>query len=126
VAAHIDWTPTSEGVLPMDTMTVAIDEMVPGDGSSALEVAPKVNTSTTGGADVITSVRVVAADGPTSSSGPVVGAPSSPAQVVVNDNAIEEPVREAEVILGHQPVGAPGNASLSDAMGTTHFALNQV
>jgi hypothetical protein len=46
--------------------------------------------------------------------------------VAVNNNTIEEPVRVPEVILGHRPIGALGDASLSDAMGTTHFVLNQV
>jgi hypothetical protein len=39
-----------------------------------------------------------------------------------DDNAIKEP----EVIMGHPGLRAPGTVSLSKAMGTTHFALNQV
>jgi hypothetical protein len=38
-----------------------------------------------------------------------------------DDNAVEEP----EVILRHPGHRAPGDVSLSEVMGTTHFALNQ-
>jgi hypothetical protein len=39
----------------------------------------------------------------------------------VDGNAIEEP----EVIMGHPALRAHGTISLSEVMGTTHFALNQ-
>jgi hypothetical protein len=91
---------------------------------SVPEAVPEVNASTTGGANAATSARVAAVDGPASSSGPAAGAPSSPPQVAVNDNTIEEPRREPKFILEHYPVGAPGDVSLFDAMGTTHFTLN--
>jgi hypothetical protein len=42
--------------------------------------------------------------------------------VGANDDAIEE----HEVILGHPILRAPRDVSLSEAMGTTHWALNQV
>jgi hypothetical protein len=32
---------------------------------------------------------------------------------------------ELEVVTGHPGLRAPGHVSLSDAMGTTHFALRQ-
>jgi hypothetical protein len=38
-----------------------------------------------------------------------------------DDNAIKEP----EVIMGHPGLRTPGTVSLSEAMGTTHFVLNQ-
>jgi hypothetical protein len=126
VAAHADGTPAPKGVLPTDTVTAATDEVVPGDGSLAPEAVLVVTTSTAGGANAALSASVAAADGPASSSGTAAGAPSSPPWVAVNDNAIKEPVEEPKVILGHHPVRAPGDASLSNAMGTTHFALNQV
>jgi hypothetical protein len=102
VAAHADGTPTLEEALPTDTATVAIDEVVPEDGSPVPEVVLELNTSTAGGADAATSARVAAVDGLASSSGPTAGAPSSPPHVAVNDNIIEEPMREPEVILGHR------------------------
>jgi hypothetical protein len=120
VTAHIDRAPAPEEVLPTDMMTVAMDEMVPRDGSLAPEAVLKVISSTAGGAVAAMSERVAPTDGPTSSSSPVAGAPSSPPRVVVNGNTVEEP----EVILGHRPVEASGDVSLSDAMGTTHFVLN--
>jgi hypothetical protein len=47
-------------------------------------------------------------------------------RAAVNNNTIEEPMREPEVILGHRPIRALGDLSLSDSMGTSHFVLNQV
>jgi hypothetical protein len=62
------------------------------------------------------------------SSGPAFGAPSSPPHVVsatasmgTDDNTIEE----LEVIMGHPGLRAPRTVSLSEAMGMTHFVLNQ-
>jgi hypothetical protein len=104
-------TPAPEAVLPIDTATVAMDEVV-----------PEVNMSTVGGATVATSASNASLNGPTSLSSPVTGAPSSPPQVAVNDNTVKEP----EVILGHRIVVVSRDVSLSDAMGMTHFALNQV
>jgi hypothetical protein len=40
----------------------------------------------------------------------------------VDDNSVEEP----EVIMGHPSLRVPGTVSLSEVMGTTHFALNQM
>jgi hypothetical protein len=123
-AAQVDGTPAPEEVLPMDTMTAVMDEMVPGDGSPAPEVVLEVNTSTAGGADAATSASVAAADGPISSSSLVASAPSSLPWVAVNDNTAEEPMEEPEVILGHHPIEAPRDVSPSDALGTANFALN--
>jgi hypothetical protein len=105
---------------------MAMDEVVPGDRSLALEAVPEVRLSTAGGAATATSVRVVATEGPSPSSGLVAGTPSSPPRAVVNDNTVEEFTREPKVILGHRFVRAPVDVSVSDATGTTHFALNQM
>jgi hypothetical protein len=43
------------------------------------------------------------------------------ASTSADGNTVEEP----EVILRHPGLRAPGVVSLSEAMGTTHFALNQ-
>jgi hypothetical protein len=43
------------------------------------------------------------------------------ALVGVDATAAEEP----EVILGHPALRAPGDVSLSEAMGTTHWSINQ-
>jgi hypothetical protein len=86
-------------------MTMATDEVVPGDGSPTPEEVPELNSSTAGGAVAATSARV-AAEGPASSSGSAVGAPTSPAWVVVNDNIVEESVREPKVILGHREMSS--------------------
>jgi hypothetical protein len=70
-----------------------------------------------------------AASDPAASTSPANGAPSSSPRMAAatasagdDDNAIEEP----EVIIGHPSLRAPGAISLSEAMGTTHFVLNQV
>jgi hypothetical protein len=70
-----------------------------------------------------------AANGPAASTSPTVKMPSSPPQMAVaaapagdDDNAVEEP----EVIMGHPSLRALGDVSLSEAMGTAHFALHQV
>jgi hypothetical protein len=39
-----------------------------------------------------------------------------------DDNVVEGP----KVVMGQPSVRAPGHVSLSEAMGTTHFALHQV
>jgi hypothetical protein len=109
-------------VVPTDIVVVAMDEVVPRDGSLAPVVAMKVNSSAER-VIAASSVRVAAAEGPTSSSGPTVGAPYSPLQAMVHDNTVEETVREPEVILRYCPIRALGDVSLSDAMGMTHFAL---
>jgi hypothetical protein len=69
-----------------------------------------------------------AAGDPVASTGPAARAPSSPpcmvaatASMGADDNAVEEP----EVIMGHPDLRVLGTVSLSEAMGTTHFALNQ-
>jgi hypothetical protein len=80
---------------------MATDEVVPGDGSPTPEEVLELNSSTAGGAVAATSASVDA-EGPTSSSGSAVSAPTSPARAVVNDNIIEESVREPKVILGHR------------------------
>jgi hypothetical protein len=43
------------------------------------------------------------------------------ASVGVDDNAVEE----LEVIMGHPGLRAPRDVFLCEAMGTSHFALNQ-
>jgi hypothetical protein len=109
-------------VVPTDIVVVAMDEVVPRDRSLAPVVAMKVNSSAER-VIAASSARVVAAEGPTSSSGPTVGAPYSPLQAMVHDNTIEETVMEPEVILRYRPIRALGDVSLSDAMGMTHFVL---
>jgi hypothetical protein len=66
---------------------------------------------------------------PAASTGPTTGALPSPPRMAAattsmgtNDNTVEDP----EVIMEHPNLRAPGTVSLSEAMGTTHFALNQV
>jgi hypothetical protein len=121
-ALHDDGNPAPKMMLATDTVTVTMDEVVPRDGSPAPKVMPEVNTSIVEGATAATSASDAAADGPVPLSGPAAGAPLSPPRMVVNNNA----VKELEVSLGHRPVGAMGDVSLSNAMSTTHFALNQV
>jgi hypothetical protein len=89
---------------------------------------PKTDTTTTTGAAASSIASEVAAGGPISSSGLAAGAPSSPPQMAaatasvgVDDNAVEEP----EVIMGHPGLRAPRDVFLCEAMGTSHFALNQ-
>jgi hypothetical protein len=69
----------------------------------------------------------VAVGGPVALTGLAVGAPSSPPHMATvtalmddDENAIEEP----EVVMGHPGLRAPGDASLSEEMGTTHFVLH--
>jgi hypothetical protein len=69
-----------------------------------------------------------AAGDPAASTSPAAGAPSSPPHMVAatasagaDDNAIEEP----DVTMGHPGLRAPETVSLSKAMDTAHFALNQ-
>jgi hypothetical protein len=69
----------------------------------------------------------VAVSGPTGLIGLTASAPSSPLQMAdatasvgADDDTIEEP----EVILVHPILRAPMDVSLSEAMGTTHWALN--
>jgi 5-methylcytosine-specific restriction endonuclease McrBC regulatory subunit McrC len=66
---------------------------------------------------------------PAASTCPTAGAPPSPPRMMTgttsmgaDDNAIEEP----EDIMRHPGLRAPEIVSLSEVMGTTHFALNQV
>jgi hypothetical protein len=67
---------------------------------------------------------------PTALTSLAAGAPSPPPPQMAaattsagaDDNAVEEP----EVIMGHPDLRAPGAVSLSEAMGMTHFMLNQV
>jgi hypothetical protein len=66
---------------------------------------------------------------PAVSTGPAVGASSSPphmaattASTGADDNVVDEP----KVIMGHPGLRAPGTISLSEVMGTGHFALNQM
>jgi hypothetical protein len=64
---------------------------------------------------------------PIASIGPTVStSPSTPHMAVAttstgaDDNTIEEP----KVIMGYPSLRAPETVSLSEAMGTTHFAMN--
>jgi hypothetical protein len=92
------------------------------------DVIPAPETITM--AEVTTSLAMseTAASGPAASTAPAVGAPSSPTKMVAatasagaDDNAVEEP----KVIMGHPGLRESGTISLSEVMGTTHFALNQ-
>jgi hypothetical protein len=65
---------------------------------------------------------------PAASTGPATGAlPSSPHTVTATTSmgADDNVVEGLEVIMGHPGLRASGTVSLSEAMGTTHFALNQ-
>jgi hypothetical protein len=107
-----------EGAIPQGSPTTAAS----GDAVLAPDrtrVAEAMAYSATGGA---------AASDPAALTSLATGAPSSPPRMAAattsmgaDDNAIKEP----EVIMGHCGLRAPGTLSLSEAMGTTHFALNQ-
>jgi hypothetical protein len=68
-----------------------------------------------------------ATSSPTVITSPMVNAPSSPPWTAAatalagdDDNTVEEPA----VIVWHPYLRAPGQVSLFEAMGTTHFALH--
>jgi hypothetical protein len=107
-----------EGAGPQGSSTMAAggDEVPAPDTTMMMEAMASLATS---GA---------AAGDPTASTGPAAGAPPSPPRMAAvtastgaDDNAIEEP----EVIMGHFGLRVLGTVSLSEAMGTTYFALNQ-
>jgi hypothetical protein len=88
-------------------------------------------SDTTTAAEAATSLVMSEEDAgdPTALTSLTAGAPSPPPQMATatasagaDDNAVEEP----EVIMGHPGLRAPGAVSLSEAMGMTHFMLNQV
>jgi hypothetical protein len=96
-------------------------EAAGGDGTPFPKTVPAMGTTTTAGE--------ATADDPAASTGLATSAPSSPPQMAsaialvgTDDNANEEP----EVIMGHLSLRAPGDVSLFEVMGATHFALNQV
>jgi hypothetical protein len=89
--------------------------------------APDTTTAAEAMASPVTSGA--AAGDPATSIGPTAGAPPSPPRMVAattmtgtDDNAIEEP----KVIMGHLGLWASRTVSLSEVMGTSHFALYQV
>jgi predicted HTH domain antitoxin len=90
---------------------------------------PARDTTMAAEATISPAVSEAAAGDLATSTGPVASAPSSPPQMATatasagtNDNAAEEP----DAILGHPGLRLPGAVSLSEVMGMTHFALNQV
>jgi hypothetical protein len=92
-------------------------------------MVPKTDTTAAVGATASLTTGEVATGSPAASTGLTADAPSSPpwiavatASVGADDNAIEEP----KVIMGHPNPWALGQVSLSEVMGTGHFALNQV
>jgi hypothetical protein len=107
-----------EGTSPQGSLTMAAggDEVPAPDTTTAAEAMASPMTC-----DAAASDRAA-------STGPTSGAPFSPprmaaatALTAADDNAVEEP----EVIMGHPGLMVPGTVSLSEAMGMTHFALNQ-
>jgi hypothetical protein len=92
-----------------------------GDGIPAMNTTTAVEAATS----LVTS-EAVAGD-PATWTSLVVGASSSlphmaaaTASVGTDNNTVEE----LKVIMGHPGLRASGTVSLSEAMGTTHFALN--
>jgi hypothetical protein len=106
---------------------------VPGPQDSPIraaggDVIPAPDTTTAAEAAAALVMSEAAASDPAASTDPAPGAPSSPPQMVtatasasVDDNVIEEP----EVIMMHPGLRATGVVCLSEAMGTTHYVLNQ-
>jgi hypothetical protein len=89
---------------------------------------PVTDTTTVARATTSAVTSEAAAGDPAASTSPAAGAPSSPPHMVAatasagaDDNAIEEP----DVTMGHPGLRAPETVSLSKAMDTAHFALNQ-
>jgi hypothetical protein len=71
--------------------------------------------------------EAVAGD-PAPSTGPAASAPSSPPQMVAATTSVgtdDNIIKETEVIMRQLGLRALGIVSLSEAMGTTHFVLNQ-
>jgi hypothetical protein len=106
------------GAAPQGSLTAAVDD----DG------VPVPDTTMAAEAMASPTTSGAAAGDPTASTGPAAGAPPSPPRMAAvtastgaDDNAIEEP----EVIMGHSGLRVLGTVSLSEAMGTTYFALNQ-
>jgi hypothetical protein len=90
-------------------------------------LAPDITTVAEAMTSPVTSEAAVVH--PAASTSPMAGAPSSLPQMAAatastctDGNAVEEP----EVIMGHPSHRASGTVSLSEAMGTVHFVLNQV
>jgi hypothetical protein len=107
-----------EGASPQGSSTMAAggDEVPAPDTTMMAEAMASLATS---GA---------AAGDPTASTSLVAGPPPTPPRMVTattstgaDDNAVEEPV----VIMGHPGLRASGTVTLSEEMGTSHFALNQ-
>jgi hypothetical protein len=103
-----------DGVGPQDSLTVVA-------GSDGV---PAPNTTTAAEAMVTSEAAI---GDPAASTNLVAGAPSSPpcmttatASMSTDNNDVEEP----EVIMRHPDLRVSGTVSLSEVMGTTHFALN--
>jgi hypothetical protein len=103
-----------DGVGAQDSLTVVA-------GSDGV---PAPNTTTAAEAMVTSEAAI---GDPAASTNLVAGASSSPprmatatASMSTDNNDVEEP----EVIMGHPDLRVSGTVSLSEVMGTTHFALN--
>jgi hypothetical protein len=114
----VEAQPSDEAVggsgVPVTGATVvagAIAQAATDGGSPPPEVLP-------GGATNVTTEEV-ATDDPASSAGPL-GGTSFSTEVVDDSGAVE-----LEVILEHPTLRALGDASLDEAMDTTHWALTQ-
>jgi hypothetical protein len=104
-------------------------EAVCGIGTPILETVLVTDMTTAVGATASLAMSEVATGEPAASIGLTDDAPSSPPQVAAatastgdDDNTIEEP----EVIMLDLDLRMLGKVSLSKAMGTTHFVLNEV
>jgi hypothetical protein len=107
-----------EGAGPQDSPTAAAgdDEVPATDTTTAAEAMASPTMSGAPAGDLAALTGLAA------------GAPPSPPRMVAattstgaDDNIVEEP----EVIMGHPGLTASGTAFLFEAMGTTHFVLNQ-
>jgi hypothetical protein len=84
---------------------------------------PETNMTTAMGATTSSTASEAATGGPAS------GVPSSPPQMAAATALVgtdDNTIGEAEVIMGQLGLKVSGDVSLTEAMGTTHFALNQV
>jgi hypothetical protein len=98
-----------------------------GNGTPVQEAVPEMDSITMVGATVSLAMCEVAVSGPTGLTGLTASAPSSPPQMAAATTSVgadDDTIEEPEVILGHPILRAPGDVSLSEAMGTTHWALN--
>jgi hypothetical protein len=93
------------------------------------EPVPKTESGIVADATVSLMMGEAAVGGSTGLADPMVGASSSLPQMGVATAAVsadDDTAEELKVVLGHPVLRASGDVSLSEAMGTTHWALNQV